>query len=427
MSASQQGPDAKILRRLGNGRVKNIIIVLSGKGGNGKSSVSAQLALSLSESGASTGASSSTGSRVGILDVDLTGPSIPRMLGVDGQQILQSSDGWVPVYADRDQRLAVMSVGFLLKSKNDSVVWRGPKKNAMIKQFLGDVRWGELDYLIIDTPPGEFSRQSEDNGTGQIADTRRHFVSPASTGTSDEHISLLEYLRPFSPTAIMVTTPQAVALADNLRSLDFTRKVGLPLLGLIENMSGYVCPHCAECTNVWGKGGGEALATREGISFLGRIPIDPGLVRILDDAKEEAVQRLKAGASARGDETAEASTAAPESAMSPRPGMELDEVISQPLPATEDAASSKAVDEETQSILQTTTTPAGTMLSRTLLQRYRDSQTFPIFAAISEKVVQGAADHAKRIQEHGDPGAAGLPTPAASGAPPSSSTTVPGR
>ena len=159
MSASQQGPDAKILRRLGNGRVKNIIIVLSGKGGNGKSSVSAQLALSLSESGASTGASSSTGSRVGILDVDLTGPSIPRMLGVDGQQILQSSDGWVPVYADRDQRLAVMSVGFLLKSKNDSVVWRGPKKNAMIKQFLGDVRWGELDYLIIDTPPGEFSRQ----------------------------------------------------------------------------------------------------------------------------------------------------------------------------------------------------------------------------------------------------------------------------
>lgn len=157
MSASQQGPDAKIIRRLGNGRVKNIIIVLSGKGGVGKSSVAAQLALSISQSGSSESSSTTASPRVGILDVDLTGPSVPRMLGLDGQQILQSSDGWVPVYADKEQRLAVMSVGFLLKSKNDSVVWRGPKKNAMIKQFLGDVRWGELDYLIIDTPPGELA------------------------------------------------------------------------------------------------------------------------------------------------------------------------------------------------------------------------------------------------------------------------------
>lgn len=159
MSASQQGPDAKIVRRLGNGRVKHIIIVLSGKGGVGKSSVAAQLALSISQSGSNE--EGHEGKRVGILDVDLTGPSVPRMLGLDGQQILQSSDGWVPVYADREQRLAVMSVGFLLKSKNDSVVWRGPKKNAMIKQFLGDVRWGELDYLIIDTPPGGYRRSAK--------------------------------------------------------------------------------------------------------------------------------------------------------------------------------------------------------------------------------------------------------------------------
>ncbi|MCO5585725.1 hypothetical protein L7F22_039661 [Adiantum nelumboides] len=186
------------------------------------------------------------------------------MLGLDGQSVRQSSDGWVPVYADREQKLAVMSVGFLLKSKNDSVVWRGPKKNAMVRQFLADVRWGLLDYLIIDTPPG----------------------------TSDEHISLLEYLAGYNPTAIMVTTPQAVSLADNLRSLDFTRKTSLPLLGLIENMSGYVCPHCKDCTNVWGKGGGESLAQREGIHFLGRIPIDPGLVRVLDDAKEEAFKKI---------------------------------------------------------------------------------------------------------------------------------------
>lgn len=127
--------------------VKNIIIVLAGKGGVGKSSVSTQLALSLY--------SSSPIVRVGILDIDLTGPSIPRMLGLDGREVHQSTEGWVPVYADgKDARLASMSVGYLLKRKGDSVVWRGPKKNAMIRQFLTDVRWGELDYLVIDTPPG---------------------------------------------------------------------------------------------------------------------------------------------------------------------------------------------------------------------------------------------------------------------------------
>ena len=142
MAVSQDTP---ISRRLS--LVKHVIIVCSGKGGVGKSSVAAQLALSLYMSSPSM--------RVGILDIDLTGPSIPRMLGVDGHGVHQSSDGWVPVYADAsDARLACMSVGFLLKKKSDSVVWRGPKKNAMIRQFLGDVRWGELDYLIIDTPPG---------------------------------------------------------------------------------------------------------------------------------------------------------------------------------------------------------------------------------------------------------------------------------
>lgn len=145
MAMSQETP---ISRRLKT--VKHIVIVCSGKGGVGKSSVSTQLALSLH--------ALSSRPRVGILDVDLTGPSIPRMLGLDGHGIHQSSDGWVPVYADAqaggDPRLACMSVGFLLKKKSDSVVWRGPKKNAMIRQFLSDVRWGELDYLVIDTPPG---------------------------------------------------------------------------------------------------------------------------------------------------------------------------------------------------------------------------------------------------------------------------------
>jgi Mrp family chromosome partitioning ATPase len=129
--------------------IKHIMIVCSGKGGVGKSSVSVQLALSL--------LASSPTARVGILDIDLTGPSIPRMLGLDGRGVHQSSDGWVPVFADKNcSRLACMSVGFLLRNKGDSVVWRGPKKNGMIRQFLSDVRWGELDYLVIDTPPGTF-------------------------------------------------------------------------------------------------------------------------------------------------------------------------------------------------------------------------------------------------------------------------------
>lgn len=379
MSASQQGPDAKIIRRLGNGRVKNIIIVLSGKGGVGKSSVAAQLALSISQSGGDASSSGSAPPKVGILDVDLTGPSIPRMLGLDGQQILQSSDGWVPVYADQEQRLAVMSVGFLLKSKNDSVVWRGPKKNAMIKQFLGDVRWGELDYLIIDTPPGTLCSKRGPEGNTELTRTTLH----RRTGTSDEHISLLEYLRPFSPSAVLVTTPQAVSLADNLRSLDFTRKVQLPLLGLIENMSGYVCPHCAECTNVWGKGGGEALAAREGLRFLGRIPIDPGLVRVLDDAKDEAIQKVKRSV-----------------------GGDVAHAVMKPLqPPPEQMSAAAVASEETKAVLQETSTPAGTVLSRTLLQRYKDSQTFPIFATIAEGVLEGARQHAERIRRDGDPGA----------------------
>jgi Mrp family chromosome partitioning ATPase len=145
--------DSPVTRRMQ--AVKHIIVVLAGKGGVGKSSVATQLALSLYNS--------SPDVRVGILDIDLTGPSIPRMFGVDGPEfaVHQSTTGWVPVYADREageQRLAVMSVGLLLKKKGDSVVWRGPKKNGMIRQFLSDVRWGELDYLVIDTPPGTFCR-----------------------------------------------------------------------------------------------------------------------------------------------------------------------------------------------------------------------------------------------------------------------------
>ncbi|KAI9570222.1 P-loop containing nucleoside triphosphate hydrolase protein [Boletus coccyginus] len=247
---SQETPVSRRLKT-----VKHIIIICSGKGGVGKSSVSAQLALSLH--------TLSSRPRVGILDVDLTGPSIPRMLGLDGHGVHQSSDGWVPVYADAQEggepRLACMSVGFLLKKKSDSIVWRGPKKNAMIRQFLSDVRWGELDYLIIDTPPG----------------------------TSDEHLSLLEHLAPVHSklSAVIVTTPQAVALLDAIKCLSFTRMVKLPVLGLIENMSGYVCPCCGEISNVFSTKGGEEMARREGLTFLGALPVDTELVTLLDAAE----------------------------------------------------------------------------------------------------------------------------------------------
>ncbi|KAK0455983.1 cytosolic Fe-S cluster assembling factor CFD1 [Armillaria borealis] len=217
----------------------------------GKSSVSAQLALSLY--------ASSPTARVGILDVDLTGPSIPRMLGLDGHGVHQSTDGWVPVYADGSEaRLACMSVGFLLKNKGDSVVWRGPKKNGMIRQFLSDCPVGRAGL-----PCHRY--------------TSRY-------GTSDEHLSLLEHMAPVHSqlSSVIVTTPQAVALMDVMKCLSFTRAVNLPVWGLIENMSGYVCPCCGEISNVFSTGGGEDMARREGLPFLGSLPVDTELVTLLD-------------------------------------------------------------------------------------------------------------------------------------------------
>ncbi|GAA5826841.1 hypothetical protein JCM11251_002914 [Rhodosporidiobolus azoricus] len=325
--------EARLLRNLS--QISHVLLVLSGKGGVGKSSVSVQLALSLLAADPSL--------RIGLLDVDLTGPSLPRMLGMEGREVLASREGWVPVYLDarglaeaqakRESGsggaangeavqqnggelsslsapspsatlsssangapatgvLACMSIGFLLSNSRESVVWRGPKKNAMIKQFLGEVRWGELDYLIVDTPPG----------------------------TSDEHISLLETLRPLllppsqdpsSPplptlSSLLVSTPQALALLDVSKELSFVRRTELPLLGLVENMSGYVCPHCGEVEAVFGRGGGEDFCRLEGekvdrgeetvrCPFLGRIPIDTELVRLLDDVAARGAAEVVAG------------------------------------------------------------------------------------------------------------------------------------
>ncbi|PHH77079.1 hypothetical protein CDD80_948 [Ophiocordyceps camponoti-rufipedis] len=232
--------------------------VLSGKGGVGKSSVTIQLALSLALSGHS----------VGILDVDLTGPSIPRMLAVEASRVTQIPGGWTPVLisdADVDGgvgSLHAMSLGFLLPQRGDAVVWRGPKKTAMIRQFLRDVVWGETDYLLVDTPPG----------------------------TSDEHISLVETLqseaRPDQVAgAVVVTTPQAVATSDVRKELNFCTKTGTRVLGVVENMSGFVCPHCSKCTDIFGSGGGRSMADEFGVPFLGSVPMDAQLVPLLEEGR----------------------------------------------------------------------------------------------------------------------------------------------
>lgn len=229
--------------------------MLSGKGGVGKSSITTQLALSLSLAGKS----------VGVLDIDLTGPSIPRLFGIESAKVTQAPGGWipVPVHAANSAtglgELRCMSLGFLLRERGDAVVWRGPKKTAMVRQFLTDVLWGELDYLLIDTPPG----------------------------TSDEHISLAETLMKNALSgqvkgAVVVTTPQAVATADVKKELNFCTKVGIHVIGVVENMSGFVCPNCSECTNVFSKGGGEIMAKDFNVKFLGSVPIDPQLVMLFE-------------------------------------------------------------------------------------------------------------------------------------------------
>lgn len=253
--------------------VRNVVLVLSGKGGVGKSSITTQLALTLSLQGHT----------VGVLDIDLTGPSIPRFFGIEEAKVRQAPGGWIPVDVHGKQTLparagattgqdigalSCMSLGFILANRSDAVIWRGPKKTAMVRQFLTDVLWPPLDYLLIDTPPG----------------------------TSDEHISLLETLLknttstpalqpglPFLAGAVVVTTPQAISISDVKKELNFCKKTGIRVLGVVENMAGFVCPNCSECTNVFSKGGGEVMARDFEVPFLGSVPIDPAFVMLVEE------------------------------------------------------------------------------------------------------------------------------------------------
>jgi Mrp family chromosome partitioning ATPase len=290
----------------------------------GKSSATAQLALSLSLAGHS----------VGILDIDLTGPSIPRLLGIESAKVKQAPGGWLPVEVHASQilqptpsttstesvdtpngvpnangssqnglststqppatddipasapqigSLHAMSLAFLLASRSSAIVWRGPKKTAMVRQFLTDVLWPPTDYLLIDTPPG----------------------------TSDEHISLVETLlkdvslpnsvtngifnasrKPNLAGAVIVTTPQAVAVSDVRKELNFCAKTGVKVIGVVENMSGYVCECCGESTNVFSKGGGKVMAEEFGVPYLGGVPLDAQWGLLVEQGKRPKYEAI---------------------------------------------------------------------------------------------------------------------------------------
>jgi Mrp family chromosome partitioning ATPase len=224
-------------------RIRHKVMVLSGKGGVGKSTVAVNLATALMMSG----------KRVGLLDVDIHGPSIPTMLGLEREMIQGSEEGLLPIDLGG---MKVMSLGFLLRNQDDAVIWRGPLKMGVIKQFLKDVDWGDLDYLIIDSPPG----------------------------TGDEPLSVCQLIERLDG-AVIVTTPQKVAAVDVRKSITFCRQLQVPVLGVVENMSGFVCPKCGEVTHILRSGGGRRIAEDMGVPFLGSIPMDPKIAEACDSGR----------------------------------------------------------------------------------------------------------------------------------------------
>lgn len=227
------------------GKIKNKILVMSGKGGVGKSTVSVNLALSLAK----------RGHKVGLMDVDLHGPDVVRMLNLKGSiQAPDSPDGLVAPL-EYNGNLKVVSLEYMMKDRDEAIIWRGPLKIQAIRQFVSDMDWGDLDYLIVDAPPG----------TGD---------EPLSVAQTIPHVK-----------AIVVTTPQKVALADVRKSINFCKTVKMDIVGVIENMSGFVCPHCNETVDIFKSGGGEQIAREFELPFLGRVPMDPKVVIAGDDGQ----------------------------------------------------------------------------------------------------------------------------------------------
>jgi len=217
------------------------ILVMSGKGGVGKSTVAVNLAVSLARKGY----------EVGILDADIHGPNIPKMLGLDHSKLIGTPQGILPV--PFSSNLKVLSIAFMLPETDAPVVWRGPMKHGVFQQFLGEVEWGDLDYLIVDLPPG----------------------------TGDEPLSIAHLIGEVDA-SVIVTTPQEVALLDSRKAVVFSRMVHVPVAGIVENMSGFLCPHCGKEIDLFKIGGGEKAARELQVPFLGRIPLDPQIVRNCD-------------------------------------------------------------------------------------------------------------------------------------------------
>ena len=236
----QMQTDQDIAVNASLGKIKNKILVMSGKGGVGKTSTSVNLSIALADKGY----------RVGIIDVDLHGPDIPRMLGLEGTPQVNENKKLNPI--SYSETLKAISIESFTPNKDDAIIWRGPLKFSAIKQFIGDIDWGNLDFLVIDAPPG----------------------------TGDEPLTVAQTIS--DAKAIIVTTPQEVALADVRKSINFCKTVKMEIFGLIENMSGFSCPHCGEMIELFGTGGGEKTANQMGVPFLGRIPFDPQMVACAD-------------------------------------------------------------------------------------------------------------------------------------------------
>ena len=237
---AHQGADEDRIRDTMS-RIDKKYVVLSGKGGVGKSTIAVNLAVGLALKG----------KRTGLLDTDLHGPTVPKMLGLE-KYVAQGDEKRLEPAVEYDGNLKVMSVQFMLRNLHDSVIWRGPLKHAVISQFVGHTVWGELDFLVVDSPPG----------------------------TGDEPLSVIQTAKPDG--AVIVTTPQEVATFDVRKSIDFCEKLQLPVLGIVENMSGFACPHCNTTTDIFGSGGGRRMSEDLGVPFLGGIPIDPRFVSLSD-------------------------------------------------------------------------------------------------------------------------------------------------
>lgn len=231
---AQKDEDSAVKQALD--QIKHKFLIMSGKGGVGKTSVSVNLAIALAN----------RGFHVGLMDVDIHGPDVPRMLGLKDAMTMGDQSKLLPLAFN--DKLKIVSIEGLMQNKDDAIIWRGPVKHSVIRQFVADVAWGPLDYLVIDAPPG----------------------------TGDEPLTVAQIIP--DAQAVIVTTPQEVALADVRKSINFCKTVHMKIAGLIENMSGCICPKCGESFSLFGSGGGERTALASGIRFLGSIPFDPRMV-----------------------------------------------------------------------------------------------------------------------------------------------------